>query len=81
MSGKGKRKAALGPALTLPEVDTPSLPPMEALMADPTLFKEPLLIDPKEEVTIALASVYEAPLIKKVMDLMRTPHLFKWLPR
>ena len=70
VSGKGKGKAALGATLALPEVDTPSPPCMEALMTDPTLFKEPLLKDP-EEVTTAMGSVYRAPVIKKVLDLLR----------
>ena len=55
MSGKGKGKATLGPAPALPEVDTQSPPYMEALMADPTLFKEPLLKNPEQEVTTTWA--------------------------
>ena len=35
------------------------------------MFKELLLKDPKEEVTTALGLVYEAQVIKKVLDLLR----------
>ena len=71
VSGKGKGKAALGLTPTLPKGDIPSHLYMEGLMANPTLFKEPLLKDPEEEVTIALDLVYGAPVIKKVLDLLR----------
>ena len=40
-------------------------------MVNPTLFEELLLKDPEEEVTTALGSMYGAPLIKKVLDLLR----------
>ena len=73
VSGKGKGKAALGPTPALPEVDISSSPlsSMEALMANPTLFKEPLLKDPEEEVTTTLGLVYGTLVIKKVLDLLR----------
>ena len=58
MSGKGKGKANLGPTPSLPEVDTQSPSSIEALMTDPTLFEELLLMDCKEEVTITLGSMY-----------------------
>ena len=79
--GKGKGKAALGPTPSLLEVEIPSSSPMEALMGNLTLFKELLLKEPVEEVTTTLGLVYEALVIKKVLDLLRTLHLFKWLPR
>ena len=69
--GKGKGKAALGSAPALLEVDPPSPPSMEALMADPYLFKEPLLQDPDKEVVFDLAAEFEAPVIKKILDLLR----------
>ena len=40
-------------------------------MADPTLFKEPHLKNPKEEVMTIVGLVYKAPLIKKILDLLR----------
>ena len=71
VSSKDKGKATLGLAPALPEVYTPSPLFMEVLMANPTLFEEPLLKDPKEEVTIALGSVHGTSVIKKVLDLLR----------
>ena len=71
MSSKVKGMAALEPTADLPEVDTPSPRFMEALMANPTMFKDPLLKDFEKEVTTALGLVYVALVIKKVLDFLR----------
>ena len=43
-----------------------SLPSLEALMDNLTLFKEPLLKDPKEEIIFGLVFVYGKVVTKKV---------------
>ena len=70
VSGKGKGKAMLGSAPDLPEVDPPSPPSIEAMMADFHPFEEPLLQDPDKEVVSDLATEFGAPAIKKVLDLL-----------
>ena len=46
-------------------------------MVNTTLFEEPLLKDPEEEVTIAMGLVYGPLVIKKVLDLLRDSTLFQ----
>ena len=50
---------------------------MEALIADSHLFEEPLLRDPDKEVVSDLATDFGAPVIKKVLDLLRESTLFQ----
>ena len=71
MFGKGKGKAVLGFAPALPEVDSPSPHYMESLMPNSHLFEESLLQDLDKEVVSDLASEFGAPMIKKVLDLLR----------
>ena len=54
--GKGKATAVLEPSPPVEEVVSPLS--LEALMEDSTLFEEPRLKDPEEEVITRLASVY-----------------------
>ena len=70
VSGKGKGKATPRSTPTLPKVDPPSPPSMEALMADSHLFEEPLLQNPDKEMVSDLAAEFEAPMIKKVLYLL-----------
>ena len=71
MLGKGKGKATPGSAASILEVVPPSPTYMEALMVDPHMFEEPLLKDPEGEVVSNLAMEFDAPVIKKVLDLLR----------
>ena len=68
--GKGKGKVALGYAHALFQVDQPSSPFMECLIADSLMFEEPLLQDPDKEMVSDLSSEFGAPVIKKVLDLL-----------
>ena len=67
--GKGKVTTPFElPPLVEEAVSPPSL---EALIADLTLFEEPLLKDPEEEVISGLVSVYGKVVTQKVLDLLR----------
>ena len=68
---KRKGKAVTSLELPLLVEEAASILSIEALMADLTLFKEPLLKDPKEEVISGLVSVYGKEVMKKVQDLLR----------
>ena len=52
-------------------VKTPAPPSLKALLADLTLFEEPLLKDTKEEVMAEMAVVYRMVAMKKVQDFLR----------
>ena len=54
---KGKGKATTSPELPPPVEEAVSPPSLEALMADLTMFEEPLLKDPEEEVISGVVSV------------------------
>ena len=67
----------LGSTPALFEVDPPSPPSMEALMADSLMFEEPFLQDPDKEVIFDLASKFGALMIKNVLDLLRASTSFQ----
>ena len=67
--GKGRVAASLELPLPMEEVALP--PSLEALLANLTLIKEPLLKDREEEVISELVFVYEKVVTKKVQDLLR----------
>ena len=56
--GKGKGKAIVVPKPFMSMEEALSPLSLEALIADSTLFEEPLLKDPEEEVIVGLASLY-----------------------
>ena len=58
-------------------LDPPSPPSMESLMENSHLFGEPLLQDPDKEVVSNLVTEFGAPMIKKVLDLLRESTPFK----
>ena len=62
--GKGKAVASFE-LLSIMEI---FMPPhsLEALMTDSSLFEEPLLKDPNEEVISSLSSIYSKEVTKKV---------------
>ena len=62
--GKGKAVASFELLLTVEIVVSP--PSLEALMMDSSLFEEPLLKDPDEEVIFSLSSIYSKEVTKKV---------------
>ena len=71
VSGKGKGKAHAAPKPPLPIVETMSPSSLKALLADSTLFEDPPLKDPKEEVMAETIVVYGAEMMKKDQDLLR----------
>ena len=67
--GKGKTVASLGAPSS--EERPTSLPSLEALMFDLSLFEESLLKDPNEEVLSSLGAVYGEEVVKGVQELLK----------
>ena len=68
---KGKGKAATSSELPSTVEKSISLPSLKALMTDPSLFEEPLLKDPDEEVISLLGFMYGKEVTKNVQDPLK----------
>ena len=79
VGAKGKRKAVTSLRPPLPMEKPTSLPSMEVLISNSSLFEKPLLKDVDEEVISLLRVVYGEEVLKRVQELLNDATPFQMM--